>query len=1258
MADPSDTFYQTLELSLNEPILGLSISPENRDVVLGARKGLFIVDLNHPYQPPRFLAHSATWDVADIQWSPHPERRKWVASTSSQKALIWNLDLPYHSQMTSQKNSTSNMTGDPTLNPDRTAHSPIEFVLEAHTRAICDINWSVFNVDVLATCGIDSYVYAFDLRSGSRAVQGFCAWNSPATQVKWNRQNSHLLASSHDSRVLVWDTRRPGSPLLEIKAHDEKIYGVDWSRRSGDWLVTCSLDKTVKFWSINSPQAPSQTIETPSPVRRARHLPFGHGVMTLPQRLDRVLRMWSQSCPTNPIAIFAGHKDTVREFVWRTRGGENSAYDDRQFQLVTWGNDRKLRLWPVSQDVLDKAGFKLGSPIDVRVTRKGTSTNRSFRHSSLTVPFVPSPPSISVSSFRMGKLHNSSSASSSVAPAFHHNHASSPRNRAVTLSEGVKSFDRRKAQGARRHVRHPGFMTRQSALGVTDMSSDRLTWMEGVKLYRQSECVEGEDDRLNVSGDLIYTRSLSRDTRICSSNDLTPDDSRKPTPTLGEELTAAQRNLPRVTFEQLTVQARKCSVGLYGPWAAREGIAFIRATFTFPKSYPELKPPSIEIGRSSDVSARTRAYLLKSARELMQDYVKRQEPGSLEACLKFLLGDRSLIETEKTDRYVDSDEEMRDPEIGMRPDILQNNTNVPTPRLGKAFFSPHGHLMRFYCGNGWTPNRMITALPPAKRNYKFEAFGTLALSPRTNRANESDDESESDEALRLPMSRRLPSQPNRLPTTSHSMPSRQLSTAVKIQPIEILKPLPIPVLESFDAKKIAGSAKELALHVDPVRYTIWATIEIFLEGSDGLRDSEITHANSKMFFTIFEYLKSVKDLETLGYLACVMEMNRRAQSVLDDQPPRRTDQVVSQIDYFTSKQVNKPSPSLSSSLSAGTLDATLALEPSSQSPSKSSWSQFFLSLTQGTALSSTSHHVTAPGTSKTSSSSATQVYSVPAASLDKAVVKLKQQLGVSPSANEQSSKRDWRNRLDGGVGNQERNVGSIADVGQVEAGLKKNTGSRPRRRRRVYRVIEYQQPETELSDTLEDPALQIELESYRYFLADVLLRRGAQVDRTMVVKMLRGSDPYGPPDHPLRAQAQALSGVDESSVMELSLRCLRCGGGLEGLERRCGLCERVGKVPMCSVCHRRVPTLAQDCLQCFHGGHVDCMRAWWKDEQTCATGCGCFCVSSGGICGILNTTEPEVSGGSDCTSVRTMMRQKSDSRSYSSRITSYVAVML
>ncbi|KAA1134739.1 hypothetical protein PGTUg99_012186 [Puccinia graminis f. sp. tritici] len=139
-----------------------------------------------------------------------------------------------------------------------------------------------------------------------------------------------------------------------------------------------------------------------------------------------------------------------------------------------------------------------------------------------------------------------------------------------------------------------------------------------------------------VVNPLVGRDSSQRD-GLYTSRRVSVDDS-QPTPhytepqTLGKELTAAQRNFPQITFEQIAVQSRTCSVGLYGPWAARGGIAFLRIMFSFPKYYPELKPPSIEIERSSDVSARTRAFLLKSARELMRDHVHNCKLAAFESC--------------------------------------------------------------------------------------------------------------------------------------------------------------------------------------------------------------------------------------------------------------------------------------------------------------------------------------------------------------------------------------------------------------------------------------------------------------------------------------------------------------------------------------------------------------------------------------------------------------------------------------------------
>lgn len=62
--------------------------------------------------------------------------------------------------------------------------SAIEHVLHAHTRAITDINWSAHHPDILASCGIDTWIWVWDLRTPSRPAAGYSAWNAGATQVK------------------------------------------------------------------------------------------------------------------------------------------------------------------------------------------------------------------------------------------------------------------------------------------------------------------------------------------------------------------------------------------------------------------------------------------------------------------------------------------------------------------------------------------------------------------------------------------------------------------------------------------------------------------------------------------------------------------------------------------------------------------------------------------------------------------------------------------------------------------------------------------------------------------------------------------------------------------------------------------------------------------------------------------------------------------------------------------------------------------
>lgn len=125
------------------------------------------------------------------------------------------------------------------------------------------------------------------------------------------------------SPPLTASTKKGSLPIQRIRAHKAKIYGIDWAHDRRNELVTCSLDKTIKIWDTQTATT-NVVIDTSYPVWRARDLPFGQGVLSLPQRGETALEMYAHEDPTVPIEKFEGHTDVVKEFVWR-RGGQGQS---------------------------------------------------------------------------------------------------------------------------------------------------------------------------------------------------------------------------------------------------------------------------------------------------------------------------------------------------------------------------------------------------------------------------------------------------------------------------------------------------------------------------------------------------------------------------------------------------------------------------------------------------------------------------------------------------------------------------------------------------------------------------------------------------------------------------------------------------------------------------------------------------------------------------------------------------------------------
>lgn len=694
----SPTFTQTVSIAVDDDIGAASISPAGRDVVLASRGGLRIIDLDDPWSLPLFIPNQSSWEVADVQWSPFAARAEWIASTRNQLALVYNLSMPFNSKK-----------------------APIEYTLRAHDRAITDINFSAHHPDLLATCGVDSFVFVHDLRT-QQAPLKLADFTAGATQVKWNRQNDKIIASAHDKYLHVWDTRNGAVPLSTIAAHSTKIYGIDWNRNDARKIMTCSLDSTIKLWNnvgvASHIPSPRRVIRTHYPVWRARHTPFANGVLAMPQRGNSSLWLYkhindcSPSTFTNEAAHeFQGHapESHVREFLWRTRGSTDDGIDNRDFQLVSWGTDKHLHLHRISKDLLQSSvAHKRGESRieDPSSTRRGaayiTYRNGPMQTTTSTAKDDFGPP-------RSQKKGNLS--------ALLQNYTLHGNKNSVPAGSRTQSYAQ--TQTVLLETMNAVPIRRANPRVVT-----HITWMDGVKFSNRQTTNDGRP----------RTNSSDRGNKnpYQDQNDL------------GAEISLVGNKYKKLTFDKIDVPGRCITVSFSGPWGDFDAttedlkLVFLRFTIRFPLDYPKAtdgihpatgsvrtaRPLHIECERTTaSISKENQDELLRNMLHIAESCADH-EREALEAVLSYALGERGLNDSlhlpdddealEDLDPLAEaessSDDDEHDGEFAN--DAMQSshtNTNVPTPNQNSVRFSSSGSLV-------------VARLPPAKSGPGFEAI--------------------------------------------------------------------------------------------------------------------------------------------------------------------------------------------------------------------------------------------------------------------------------------------------------------------------------------------------------------------------------------------------------------------------------------------------------------------------------------------------------------------------------------------------------
>ncbi|KDO20080.1 hypothetical protein SPRG_21441 [Saprolegnia parasitica CBS 223.65] len=166
------TIHNDLNVKIEVNASTLSVDATGSVAVLAARKGLYVIDLESPYQPSRTLHHQTKWDVTVVKCNPHVLYKGLVASTSNHNTLLWNID---------HNNTNNGFQG------VLSSHQPLIATLRAHTRPVSDVAWSPSEPTILATCSADTKTHLWDIRTPQKPVQTLCAFTTSATHVEWNR---------------------------------------------------------------------------------------------------------------------------------------------------------------------------------------------------------------------------------------------------------------------------------------------------------------------------------------------------------------------------------------------------------------------------------------------------------------------------------------------------------------------------------------------------------------------------------------------------------------------------------------------------------------------------------------------------------------------------------------------------------------------------------------------------------------------------------------------------------------------------------------------------------------------------------------------------------------------------------------------------------------------------------------------------------------------------------------------------------------
>ncbi|TKK71763.1 WD40 repeat domain-containing protein [Ilyomonas limi] len=199
----------------------------------------------------------------------------------------------------------------------------------------------------LLTSGSDSTAHLWNVVTGKPVYS--LRHNTPyVNSAVFSADEKRILTTGNDSTARIWDAAT-GMPIDSFY-HESEVTNGAFSP-DGKWIATCTRDKYVHIWNIESPNSKSFILKHAGAVYSVNFSKDGKWLLTGGK--DTIVRLWNMEAATiNAINTF------------QTRGIVNNAgfSNDGKF-ILTCGSDSLARVWNIANSQLINS-FNNGSVIN------------------------------------------------------------------------------------------------------------------------------------------------------------------------------------------------------------------------------------------------------------------------------------------------------------------------------------------------------------------------------------------------------------------------------------------------------------------------------------------------------------------------------------------------------------------------------------------------------------------------------------------------------------------------------------------------------------------------------------------------------------------------------------------------------------------------------------------------------------------------------------------------------------------------------